>query len=38
MTAASANPDARAFFGFLQSDAAAPAYRKQGFTLVAPGS
>ncbi len=38
MTANSVNPDARAFFDFLQSDAAAPAYRKQGFTVVAPGS
>ena len=38
MTASSTNPDAKAFFDFLQSDAAAPAYRKQGFTIVAPGS
>ncbi len=38
MTAGSTNPDARAFFDFLQSDAAAPAYRRQGFTIVSPGS
>ena len=38
MTAGSTNPDAKAFFDFLQSDAAAPAYRRQGFTVVAPGS
>ena len=38
MTAGSTNPDAKAFFDFLQSDAAVPAYRKQGFTVVAPGS
>ncbi len=38
MTASSTDPDARAFFDFIQSDAAAPAYRKQGFTIVAPGS
>lgn len=38
MTASSTNPDARAFFDFLQSDAALPSYRQQGFTIVAPGS
>ena len=38
MTASSTNPDAKAFFDFLRSDAALPAYRKQGFTVVAPGS
>ena len=38
MTASSTNPDAKTFFDFLQSDAAVPAYRKQGFTVVAPGS
>ncbi len=38
MTASSTDPDARAFFDFLQSDAALPAYRRQGFTVVAPGS
>jgi molybdate transport system substrate-binding protein len=38
MTAGSTNPDAKAFFDFLQSEAAAPAYRRQGFTVVAPGS
>ncbi len=38
MTANSDAPEARAFFDFLQSDAALPAYRKQGFTIIAPGS
>lgn len=38
MTAGSTNPDAKAFFAFLTSDAAVPAYRKQGFTIVSPGS
>ncbi len=38
MTAGSTNPDTRAFFDFLQSDAAALAYRKQRFTVVSPGS
>ncbi len=38
MTAGSTNPEARPFFDFLQSDAALPAYRRQGFTIVAPGS
>ena len=38
MTASSTAPDAKAFFDFLQSDAAGPAYRKQGFTIVSPGS
>jgi len=38
MTAASKNPDARAFFDYLRSDKAKPAYEKQGFTIVAPAS
>ncbi len=38
MTTSSTNPDARAFFDFLRSEAAFPAYRKQGFTVVMPGS
>ena len=38
MTAGSTNPDAKDFFDFLQSDAAVPAYRKEGFTVVAPSS
>ena len=38
MTATSTAPDAKAFFDFLLSDAAYPAYRRQGFTVVAPGS
>jgi molybdate transport system substrate-binding protein len=38
MTATSTNPKAKAFFQFLISDAAAPAFRKQGFTVVSPGS
>ena len=38
MTAGATAPEAKAFFNFLQSDAAYPAYRKQGFTIVAPGS
>jgi len=38
MTAASTNPDARAFFDYLRSDQAHPAYEKQGFTIVAPGT
>jgi molybdate transport system substrate-binding protein len=38
ITAASTNPDARAFFDFLQSDAAKSAYEKQGFTFVLSGS
>jgi molybdate transport system substrate-binding protein len=38
MTAASSNPDARAFFDFMRSDKAKPAYEKQGFTIVAPAS
>ncbi len=38
MTAGATSADAIAFFAFLQSDAAAPAYRKQGFTIVSPGS
>lgn len=38
MLSTSTNPDARAFFEFMQSDAARPAYERQGFTVVAPGS
>ena len=38
MTASSQNPDARAFFDYLRSDGAQPAYEKQGFTFVAAGS
>ena len=38
LTAASKNPDARAFYDFLISDAAKPAFVKQGFTIVAPAS
>lgn len=38
MTAASANPEAKAFFDFMCSDAARPAYEEQGFTIVAPAS
>ena len=37
LIAASKNPDARAFYDFLKSDAAKPAYVKQGFTVLAPG-
>ncbi len=38
VTAASTNPDAQAFFDYMRSDAARPAYEKQGFTIVAPAS
>jgi molybdate transport system substrate-binding protein len=38
MTASSTNPDARAFFDYLRSDKARPAYEKQGFTVVSPAS
>ena len=38
MLAAATDPDARAFFDYMQSDAARPAYETQGFTVVAPGS
>ncbi len=38
ITAGSTNPDARAFFAFMQSAAARPAYQTQGFTVLAPGS
>jgi molybdate transport system substrate-binding protein len=37
LLAASKNPDAKAFYDFLKSDAAKPAYVKQGFTVLAPG-
>ena len=38
ITAASTNPDAKAFFDFMQSEAAKAAYEKQGFTFLAPAS
>jgi len=38
ITTASTNPAAGAFLDFLLSDAARPAFEKQGFRLVAPGS
>ena len=38
MTAASTDPQARRFFDFLGSDAALPAYRRQGFTVFSPNS
>ena len=38
MTASSTNPEARAFFDFMRSDKAKPAYEKQGFTMIAPGA
>jgi molybdate transport system substrate-binding protein len=38
MIASSQNPDARAFYDYLRSDKARPAYEKQGFTFVAAGS
>jgi len=38
MTASSRNPDARAFFDYLRSDKAKPAYERQGFTFVAASS
>ena len=38
ITAASTNPDTRAFFDFMQSEAAKSAYEKQGFTFLAPAS
>jgi molybdate transport system substrate-binding protein len=36
--AGSRNPDAKAFYDFLKSDAAKPAFLKQGFTVLPPGS
>jgi molybdate transport system substrate-binding protein len=38
ITASSTNPDVEAFFDFMRSDKAKPAYEKQGFTVVAPAS
>ena len=38
MTAASTNPEATAFFDYMRSDKAKPAYEKQGFTVVSPGT
>ncbi len=36
LTATATNPDANAFLAFVESDAAKPAFEKQGFTVVAP--
>jgi molybdate transport system substrate-binding protein len=38
LTASSTNPDAKDFLAYLESNAARPAYEKQGFTVVQPGS
>jgi len=38
LTASSKNPDAASFLNFLKSDAARPAFERQGFVLVAPGT
>jgi molybdate transport system substrate-binding protein len=38
LTASSNNPDAAAFLDFLKSDGAKPAFERQGFVLVKPGS
>ena len=38
LVASSTNPGAGAFFDYLRSDKAAPAYEKQGFTVVSPGT
>lgn len=38
LTAASRNPDAKAFFAFIQSDKAKAAYEKQGFVFAPPSS
>ena len=38
LLAASTNPDAKAFLTYIESDAAKPAFTKQGFTFVTPGS
>jgi molybdate transport system substrate-binding protein len=38
ITASSTDEDARAFFDFMRSETARPAYEKQGFTFVPPGS
>lgn len=38
LTATSENPDAAAFLDFLKSDAARPAFERQGFVFVTPGS
>lgn len=38
MIAASTNPDARAFYDFLLSDAARPAFETEGFTVIDAGS
>ena len=37
LLSASTNPDAKAFLAYLESDAARPAFEKQGFTFVASG-
>jgi molybdate transport system substrate-binding protein len=38
LTTASESPDAAAFLDFIRSDAARPAFEKQGFVFVTPGS
>ncbi|SRR5579871_57820 len=38
LTKASTNPDARAFLNYLRSPAARPAFERQGFTVLGPGS
>ena len=38
LVSASTNPDAEAFYDYLKSPEAKPAYEKQGFTVVAPAS
>ncbi len=38
LLASSTNPDARDFLKYLESDAAKPAFTKQGFTILNPGS
>ena len=38
LTAASKNPDAKAFLDYLESDKAKPAYEKQGFVFSPPSS
>jgi len=38
LLAASTNPDAKAFLDYIESDAAKPAFTKQGFTFVTSGS
>jgi molybdate transport system substrate-binding protein len=38
LTKESTNPDAQAFLNYLRSPAARPAFERQGFTVLAPGS